>query len=112
MYQDGTPTYLVSMTPNEPTDAIAFAQAIGHELRDLREQRGLTRHQVEDASGLSRSTVQRIENGQRAADAVQLARIVGAIDSLDSPDFPAVTVSLVVTRAEAMVRSRSRAMGR
>ncbi|MGL4176758.1 MAG: helix-turn-helix domain-containing protein [Dermatophilaceae bacterium] len=41
--------------------------AIGHRLRDLRTHRGLTLAQVSRASGISQSTLSRLESGERKA---------------------------------------------
>lgn len=100
------------MTQTTPTsDAADFGAALGLALRKAREDRGIVRQQVEDEAKLGRSTIQRIENGSRPADAVQLAKIVAAINVLDAPEFPVLSIREVVERAEAgMVRTRSRSM--
>lgn len=100
------------MTQTTPVpDAADFGVALGHALRKAREDRGLVRQQIEDATSLGRSTIQRIENGSRPADAVQLAKIVAAINDLDAPEFPVLSIREVVERAEmGMVRTQSRPM--
>jgi transcriptional regulator with XRE-family HTH domain len=100
------------MTQTSASDESAdFGQALADELREQREKRGLTRRQIEDETRLGRSTVQRIENGQRPADAIQLAKIVKAIALLDAPEFPVLTVGEVVQRAEGrMVTVRPKSL--
>lgn len=84
-------------------DAALFGAAIGRALRQKRQARGLTRAQIEKHSGLGRSTVARIESGERAADSVQLAKFVLAINALQDDDLPPLLVSAVVALAEAEV---------
>ena len=50
----------------QPTDAIAEAlQRVGPRLRQVRELRGLTLTDVADRTGISKSTLSRLETGQR-----------------------------------------------
>lgn len=95
------------MTQTTPAHGAAqFGPALGLALRDVREGRGLTRAQIQAASGLARSTIARIELGERAADMEQLARYVMAVNALQDPDIPPVTISAVVARAEAALAAR------
>jgi len=55
-----------SIEPVQPTEAIAEAlQRVGPRLRQVRELRGLTLTQVADLTGISKSTLSRLETGQR-----------------------------------------------
>jgi DNA-binding XRE family transcriptional regulator len=57
------------------------ARATGHRLRWLRQAAGVTQTELGHALGLSRRTVERIENGERrmtAAEQVIACRILGA----------------------------------
>lgn len=92
---------LGGMTQTTPAhDAQRFVTALGVVLRGHREARGLTRAQIEQHTGMGRSTVQRIENGVRPADVVQLSQIVNAINAMQRPGFPRVTVAGVLAEAE------------
>ncbi len=52
----------------DAADPIAASLAgVGHRLRRVREQRGLTLTEVADRTGISKSTLSRLENGQRKA---------------------------------------------
>ncbi len=66
----------------EPTDELAAAinKAVGDKLRGLRSERRLTRSQLQQMTGLGRSTLQRFENGERSPDLHQLALILRALD--------------------------------
>lgn len=54
--------------------------AIGHKLRTLREQRGLSQGDIEKASGMPRSYVSRVENEQIVPSVETLYRFAAALD--------------------------------
>lgn len=45
----------------------------GKKLRAMREAKGLTRRQVEDATGISQATIQKLENGAISGGTVSTA---------------------------------------
>ena len=77
---------------------------IGARLRHERDSRRLTRAEVAEASGLSAKTVQRIEEGERSADAQQLTAIT-AVYGLSLYGF--MTAALKGTRFAGRARSQS-----
>lgn len=85
--------------PQISAAAARMGEEVGAVLRSKREGRGLTRAVVEDAAGLSRSTLRRIEKGLRAPTVPELAMIVAAINERDDADLPDVTVLEVITTA-------------
>src|SRR6476659_6073945 len=54
-----------SGSPVEPAALAAALEAVGPRLRRVREQRGLTLTMAAAQAGLSKSTLSRLENGQR-----------------------------------------------
>ncbi len=53
-------------TPSDPTEQISTAlDSVGPRLRKVREQRGVTLTDVAARTGISKSTLSRLENGQR-----------------------------------------------
>jgi transcriptional regulator with XRE-family HTH domain len=60
--------------------------AIGAEVREARISKGYGRAKMAQLSGLSASTIQRIENGERPADINQMAKICEALDE-DIPEL-------------------------
>ena len=53
--------------PNDVNRIAASLDLVGPRLRRVREQRGLTLTEVADRTGISKSTLSRLENGQRKA---------------------------------------------
>jgi transcriptional regulator with XRE-family HTH domain len=54
--------------------------SIGHKLRQLREQKGLSQGDIEKASGMPRSYVSRVENEQIVPSIETLYRFAAALD--------------------------------
>lgn len=82
-----------------PVDAADLGGAVGAVLRRKREGRGLTRAQIEEAAGLSRSTLRRIETGLKPATVNELASIIGAINAKDDAELPDLTVLDIISTA-------------
>ncbi|MEV6555926.1 helix-turn-helix transcriptional regulator [Nocardia sp. NPDC051756] len=61
-------------------------KAIGEELRAHRQKQKLSRAALSDLSGISASTIQRVEEGQRSPDAQQLTKLTAAL-GLSLRDF-------------------------
>ena len=59
--------------------AIALNEAVGHELRAARRAADLTQEDVIAATGLSKSTINRIENGTRDISTREIALITEVV---------------------------------
>lgn len=91
MYLFGTLRILACMTHTEPSpDVAAFARAIAEQIKAERAAAGVTRDEITDATGIARSTLYRIERGERVPDMIQLAQIASALP---------VSVDVIVARA-------------
>ena len=91
MYQFGTLRILTGMTHAEPTPEVAaFVRAVAAQIRAERAAAGVTRDEITERTGIGRSTLYRIERGERVPDMVQLAQIASALP---------VTVQQIVQRA-------------
>ena len=51
--------------PGDPDDVMTALELVGPRLRRVRDQRGLTLTEAASATGISKSTLSRLENGQR-----------------------------------------------
>ena len=67
---------------------------IGEKLAALRNQRGLTQKQLEQASGVDRITISRIERGVQAAEVTTLRKLAAALDAHESELVDARSQSL------------------
>ncbi|MBW8087090.1 helix-turn-helix domain-containing protein [Streptomyces hygroscopicus] len=54
--------------------------AVGHRLRALRHERGLTQIQLGTLTGIDSKTISRIENGRHPTSIDQIARLARALD--------------------------------
>ncbi|RYY39029.1 MAG: XRE family transcriptional regulator [Chitinophagaceae bacterium] len=61
-------------------------KAFGSRLRQLRELRGLSQLDLELASGINRTEISRIENGQKNIELATIVRLAIALD-VDLKDF-------------------------
>ncbi|MBM4587621.1 helix-turn-helix domain-containing protein [Rhodococcus hoagii] len=58
----------------------AIRNAIGNEIRAARARRGITQNELADQSGISHTTIVRLESGKRTVDVVQLFAICKVLD--------------------------------
>lgn len=85
----------IEPTPGVAAEAAAFARAVSEQIRAERAAAGVTREQITEATKIGRSTLYRIERGERVPDMVQLAQIASVLP---------VTVEQIIARAtERMV---------
>ena len=57
-----------------------MAEGLGNRLRELREAKGLTQAQLADLIGVSRKTVNTVENGVFIPSTVVALKLAGALD--------------------------------
>lgn len=69
-------------------EEIAFARAQGRRLYDLRQRRGLSRPQLQLASGVNCWTLYRIEMGDSTASAFQIDALAAALNAPREQFFP------------------------
>ncbi|WP_055550611.1 helix-turn-helix domain-containing protein [Streptomyces sp. NBRC 110028] len=61
---------------------------VGHRLRDLRRERGLTQLQLGTRAGVDDKTISRIENGRHPTSIDQIARLARALGVASHRLFP------------------------
>lgn len=61
-------------------------EAFGIRLRELREKEGLTQLDLEIQSGINRTEISRIENGQKNIEFMTIVKLAVALD-IDLKDF-------------------------
>jgi transcriptional regulator with XRE-family HTH domain len=74
----------------------ALALAVAAQIRAERAAAGMTQQEVQDASGIPKSTHLRLESGERVADVSQLAAFCAAVN---------VPVAVFMARAEARLET-------
>lgn len=67
------------MDTDTTRDAIRIA--IGNEIRAARARRNLTQNELADRSGISHTTIVRLESGKRTVDVLQLFAICDVLDA-------------------------------
>ncbi|MEX1363890.1 MAG: helix-turn-helix transcriptional regulator, partial [Nannocystaceae bacterium] len=84
----------------------AYMTELGHRLRHLREERGMTQHVVAQAAGIATDMVSRLENGHYSSPGLRtllrIAEGIGLSVSALLPDVP----SLNQASPEANLRAR------
>ena len=58
----------------------AFYRTVGTAVRDMRMDRGVSQSQLAEASGVSKSTVSKVEDGMGSASLFALAQFAHALD--------------------------------
>ena len=61
-------------------------EAFGARLKELREEKGLTQLDLEIQSGINRTEISRIENGQKNIEFLTVVKLAVALD-IDLKDF-------------------------
>lgn len=88
----------------------AYMTELGHRLRSLREERGLTQHAVARAAGIATDMVSRLENGHYSSPGlrtlVRIADGMGVSVAAMLPDVPGMTGG----SPEATLRARLNAL--
>jgi putative transcriptional regulator len=62
---------------------------VGHKVRELREERRMSQTELAERAGISRVTVNRVENGHLVPSATTVVQLAGALD-VDPGEFFAV----------------------
>jgi transcriptional regulator with XRE-family HTH domain len=88
-----------------------YMTELGHRLRTLREERGLTQQVLAQAAGIATDMVSRLENGHYSSPGlrtlVRIADGMGVTVAMMLPDLPATSASAT---AETNLRARLQAL--